>query len=77
MDPKNMKQSFKAFTRQLKYRYKKSFEKITNGAEIYHLERRIKSDMRKYENRVGVWHGRHKHYPIWIPYKEYLGIMTL
>lgn len=44
----NMSQNFKAFQRLLRARYKKSFENAKEGAEIYHLERRIKSDMRKY-----------------------------
>lgn len=57
-----LQEKYKAHIRRLEEDYKKSFEKCKNPAEVFHLYRRVKTDIRQRTKFIGRILGKYKHY---------------
>jgi hypothetical protein len=55
-------EKYNAYLKKLQIQYEKSYEKCNTPKEIFHMERRIKTEIKNRNKRIGVVEGRYKHY---------------
>lgn len=73
----SVQEKYNAFIRRLEEDYSKSFDKCKTPSEVFHLDRRIKTDIRQKCKYIGKIEGKLKHYNLFKSINEILAERTM